>query len=123
MAANEARRDLTEKIRFERILADEIRALNRRIVRGTVGEYGRTGRAFDASTVQPELTELLLNHYDRVGEPFSEQITEILPSDIEATNTETAAIASALALFFTARAPEQAEIITDTNQRNIRAMG
>ena len=101
------------------MLADEIRAFNKRIVRGTVGEYGRTGRPFDASTVQPELTELLLNHYDRVGEPFSEQITEILPDDIEATDAETAAIASALALFFTARAPEQAEIITGTNQRNI----
>ena len=119
MAANEARRDLAEKLRFERMLADEIRAFNRRMVRGTVGEYGRTGRAFDASSVQPELAEILLNHYDRVGEPFSEQITEILPSDIEATDAETAAIAAALALFFTARAPEQAEIITGTNQRNI----
>jgi len=119
MAANEARRDLTEKLRFERLLADEIRAFNRRMVRGTVGEYGRTGRPFDASTVQPELAEILLKHYDRVSPEFDNQITDILPEDIEATDAETAAIASALALFFAARAPEQAGIITGTNQRNI----
>ena len=117
--AEDARRDLSEKLRFERMLADEIRAFNRRMVRGTVGQYGRTGRPFDASTVQPELAEILLKHYDRVSPEFDNQITEILPSDIEATDVETVAIAAALALFFAARSPEQAEIITGTNQRNI----
>jgi len=119
--ADDARRDLTEKIRLERLLTDELRGFNRRMTAGMVREYARTGRAFDASTVQPELTEILLDHYERVSPQFDNQITEVLPADIEATPEESAAIAAALAIFFNGRAPEQAQIITDTNQRNIDA--
>lgn len=121
MAANEARRDLAEKLRFERLLIEEIRAFNKQLVRQTVREFAQGAGAFDASTLQPELTEILDNHYDRVGEPFSEQITEILPEGIAATDTETALIAAALLIFFSARAVEQANIITATNQRDIAA--
>lgn len=117
--ATDARRDLTEKLRLERILADELRAFNKRMTVGMVKEYGQTGRAFDASTMQPELTEMLLDHYERVSPAFDNQITEVLPADIEATPAETSIIAAALAIFFNGRAPEQSEIITGTNQSNI----
>lgn len=121
MAANEARRDLSEKLRFERMLMGEFRFFNQQMVRRTVREYSQTGRAFQAVEMQPALSDVLLNHYNRVGEPFSEQITEILPSDIQATETETNAIVAALASFYGTRAPEQSEIITATNQRDIDA--
>jgi hypothetical protein len=71
--------------------------------------------------MQPELTALLAEHYDSVGPEFSDQITQILPTEIEATDSETEAIAAALAIFFGTRAPEQSEIITGTNQRDIQA--
>ncbi len=121
MAANEARRDLSEKLRFERLLIEEVRDFNKQLVRQTVREFAQGAGAFDASTLQPELTEILDNHYERVGEPFSEQITETLPRDIMATDTETALITTALLIFFSARAVEQADIITATNQRDITA--
>ncbi len=120
-AANEARRDLAEKIRLERLLVDEMRVFNRRLVRQAVREQAQGSGALDATTLQPELTEILENHYDRVSSAFDSQITDDLPEDIEASPEETAAIAAALAAFFTDRAPEQASIITGTNQRDILA--
>jgi len=119
MPATEARRDLTEKLRLERLLANDIRAFNRKIMRSTVKEYGQTGRAFSALEMNPELTDILLNHYRRVVPVFNSRISDALPDDIEATPEETAAIAAALAAFFSNRAPDQAEIITNTNQRDI----
>ena len=88
-------------------------------MRNTVKEYGQTGRAFDASTMRPELADILLTQYGRVRPVFDSQITDVLPEDIAITPTEEAALATALAIFFIGRAPEQAEIITATNQRDI----
>ncbi len=119
MAANEARRDLREKLKLERLIAEELKNFNRRMVRSTVKEYAQTGRSFEAAELQPELTEILAEHYERVAPEFDSQITQVLPDDIAGTDAETAAIAAALAIFFSARAPEQAEIITGTNQSNI----
>lgn len=121
MAANEARQDLREKLRFERMFMGELGLFNRQLVRKTIQEYAQSGRSFQASEMQPALSDMLLNHYNRVGEPFSEQITDILPQDIQATESETNAILAALAAFFGGRAPEQSEIITGTNQRDIDA--
>lgn len=120
-SAIDARRDLREKVLLERKLIEEIRAFNKRMVRLTVKEYAQGAGAFNASTMEPELTQILMDHYERVGEPFSRQLTDIMPEDIEVTDTESALIAAALLTFFTARAPEQAGIITATNQRNIVA--
>lgn len=119
MAANEARRDLAEKLRLEQLLIKDIRAFNKGLVRQTVKEYAQGSGAFNASTLLPELTEILNDHYERVGEPFSQQITDILPADIAATDSELALISTALLTFFSARAIEQASIITATNQKNI----
>jgi len=120
-AAEDARRDLIEKRRLERLLIKEIRAFDKRLVRQTVKEYAGGSGSFDAATLLPELTELLVEHYDRVGVPFSNQLTDVLPGDIEATDSERELIAAALASFFTTRSNEQAEIITNTNQRNINS--
>ncbi len=115
----DARRDLNEKLRLERKLIEEIRAFNKRMVRSTVKEYAQGAGAFNAATMQPELTQILVEHYLRVGEPFSSQLTDIMPDDIVVTVAERKAIEAALATFYTGRAPEQARIITATNQRNI----
>lgn len=119
MSANEARRDLSEKIRLELQLASEIRSIHRQIVRQTIKEYSATGRPFDAKNLSDELTSTLKDHYDHVGMSFDNQITDILPSDIEATEEERAAITAALTTFFALRALEQSEIITATNQKDI----
>ena len=119
--ATAARRDLSEKIRLERLLADDMRAFNRKLTRLTVRSQAEGTGVLDAATLEPELTGILEDHYNRVAPVFDSQITETLPEDIEATETEIAAIAAALATFFAGRAPEQAGIITATNQRDITA--
>jgi len=119
MAANEARRDLKEKLEFERLLIEEIRAFNKSLVKKTVNEFDQGGGAFNASLLLPELTEILEEHYNRVGVPFSNQLTEIMPDDIPVTESERSLIDIALLSFFATRAVEQAIIITATNQREI----
>lgn len=115
----DARRDLNEKLILERRLVEEIRAFNKRLVRQTVREYALGAGAFNAATMQPDLIEILVKHYLRVGKPFSNQLTDIMPDDIVVTTAEREAIETALATFYTGRAPEQARIVTATNQRNI----
>lgn len=119
--SEEARRDLREKVRLERLLFDELRLFNRALVRQTIREYKEAGRAFNAGTMQPELTAMLERHYERVGDEFDSQITDQLPDDIAATSAELAAITLALDTFFSSRAPEQSAIITETNQRDIES--
>ncbi len=119
MAANEARRDLHEKLRLENRLAGELIGFNRKLVRATISEFAESGRTFRADGLEPELAEILAAHYDEVAVPFSSQLTDDLPDDIAATDTERAAIAAALASFFAFRAPTQAGLITGTNQQNI----
>lgn len=115
----DARRDLNEKLRLERKLIEELRAFNKQMVRSTVKEFATGSGAFNATTMLPELIQILVEHYLRVGKPFSEQLTDIMPEDIVVTTAEREAIETALAIFYTGRAPEQARIITATNQRNI----
>ena len=115
----DARRDLNEKLRLERKLIEDIRAFNKRMVRATVKEYALGAGAFNAATMLPDLVQILVEHYLRVGKPFSEQLTDIMPNDIVVTAAEREAIETALATFYASRAPEQARIITATNQRNI----
>lgn len=119
--ATDARRDLTLKLALERKLAGDIRTFNKKLVRQTVREQATGAGALDASTLEPELTEILEEHYDQVRSEFDSQITNDLPDDIAATSAERTAIGTALAAFFAGRAPEQASIITATNQRDIVA--
>lgn len=115
----DALRDLNEKLQLERKLVDEIRAFNRRMVRLTIREFAQGAGAFNAAAMEQELIQILAEHYARVGEPFSKQLTDIMPDDIVVTAAEREAIDRALRFFYAARAPEQAGIITATNQRNI----
>lgn len=117
--SEQARQDLREKLKLERRLAEQIRAFNKRLVINTTKEYGATGAAFNAETMQPELIKLLDDHYKDVGGKFDHQLTDELPDDVAATPEERAAIAAALAAFFSARASDQAEIITGTNHTDI----
>jgi len=119
MAAIEARRDLLEKLKLERKLMRELAVFNKKIVRETVVKYGNDGITFDAAELQPELADILENHYNRTSDIFSTQIADELPDDIGITDEEKAVIAGALSAFFMTRSNEQSAIITETNQKNI----
>lgn len=119
MPANQARRDLREKLRLERLITADLRKFNKRLVRSVIAEYMQTGRAFDANAMSVDMVNLLEKQYGRVGPVFDSQIVDVLPEEIAATNREKLLIDSALEIFFTARAVEQAAIITATNRRDV----
>ncbi len=119
MAANEARVDLRQKLILERELLQDLRRFNKQLVRNTVKAQSNGDATFIAARMQPELERILRSHYTETGSAFDNQIGEILPEDIAETPAEREAIIAALALFYNQRAPEQASIITDTNQRDI----
>jgi len=118
-AASDARRDLVRKLALENQLKRDLNKINNKIVDGTIRRFNDSGLAYDASLAEEDLTNVLNDHYENTSDVFSDQISSVLPSDIAVTAAETALVQTALAGYFVARAVEQAQIITATNQRNI----
>ena len=110
--------DFNAKLRLEHDLATQLLVFNRELIQKTVRTHS-LGGTFSASTKQPELTQILRSHYDKVGGIFDHDIRDDLSDDVLSTDAEDEAIAGALALFFTTRAATNSQIITDTNQRDI----
>lgn len=118
-AATDARRDLIRKLELEKKLARDVAKLNRNIVNRTILSFATSGISFDASILQDDFAAVLEKHYKTASNIFAEQMTETLPVEIAITEDESTTIQKALAAYFVARALEQADIITKTNQKNI----
>lgn len=119
MAEEEARRDLKEKLALEKKLTRRLRSFNRKLVSATIREHALGAGNYNAAAMAPVLAALLKTHYEKVGEVFAQQLTDIMPEEIAVTDTERGVIDRALISYFTARSVEQAAIITATNQRDI----
>lgn len=111
--------DLNAKLRLEARLRPQIEAVERGVVQETIRSLGTGGdpnvRGISAERLEP----ILLAHYEEVGERFSKQIRNELSGDTAITPEEEAAVATALAQFFAARASTQAQIIAENNQRDV----
>lgn len=121
MSDAEARADLRSKIVLERDLQDSLRKFNKQLVRNTIKAEGNADATFTAETMNPELEEMLRDHYSKAGNEFDSQISDTLPEDIATSPAEEAIILATLANYFDDRAPAQSAIITDTNQRDMDA--
>ena len=123
MAATErqARQDLRDKIKLERDFLINIKKLNKKMVRETARIFGTSGQTLNAADFKDELEDLLVGQYEKVSGVFSERIRSQLPSDIAMTEEESDEVVAALLIFFASRAGDQAQIITDTNQKDIKA--
>lgn len=121
MPASVARRDLIRKMDLERKLLRDVRATNTKLINNTVTTFAQSGNAFDAASLQADFSAMLNNHYLRTGDIFSVQASKQMPADVAVTTAETLTINQALAVYYTARALDQAAIITATNQNNINA--
>lgn len=86
-----------------------------------VRSFGNTGTITRADAFQPQLTEILNAHYNKVDKEFSNRIASQLPADIAQTDEERQELLAFLLLASAARARDQAGIVTGTNQRNIDA--
>lgn len=117
--ATDARRDLIRKLDLEKKLARAIAKINNKLVAGTIRTFADSGISFDASALEPDVAAALNEHYTKTADVFATQLIADLPDDILATVDEETLIEEALAIYFVARAAEQAAIITATNQKNI----
>lgn len=119
MAVNQARRDLREKLIFERQLLRKLNAFGRKIGRALVREYSTNKQSIRAESFRAELEEILIAHYKKVGKSFSNRLTEDMPKDIAVTSDERKVIDDALSLFYIAHVGVQSTLITETTQKDI----
>lgn len=119
MPVNQARRDLKEKLVFERYLLRKLNAFGRRMAKAMTKRFAQSGIIIDATDFQPELEEILFLHYKRVSKVFSNRLTETMPSNIAVTSEERKTINDALELFAMVQSGEQARLIIKTTQKDI----
>ena len=119
MAANQARRDLKEKLIFERYLIRKLNSFNRRVAKAMTKKYAQSGVIINTDVFLPELEEILLAHYKRVSKVFSTRLTETMPSRIAVTQEERDIINDALEMFAIVQAGEQSKIILRTTQKDM----
>lgn len=110
--------ELNKKLRLERKLLNELRQFNRGLVRMVARDLGM-GRPPNALALKPDVESMLTRQYDRVGPVFGSSLAERLPDDEQPSDVEKQRIAAALTSYYALRAPEQAEIISNTNQQDV----
>jgi len=110
--------ELNQKLRLERKLLAELRQFNRALVRMVARDLGM-GRPPNALALKPDVESMLTRQYDRVGPAFGSSLADRLPDDDKPTDIERQRIAAALTSYYALRAPEQAEIISNTNQSDV----
>lgn len=118
-AKKQARKDLRAKIKLEKDFIRKLTTLNNKIIRKSVQTFARDGIALNAREFESQLSDLLLNQYERAEKEFSSQIRDELPKDLAETDEEINLIEAALLAFFAAKIIDQSQIITRTNQKNI----
>jgi len=110
---------LNAKLRLERALLGRLSKYHQSIVKEFMREYGARATVPDLEPRNAQLSAILNDHYTAAAETFTPVIEKALPDDVPATSQEKAALAAALAVFFTARAEEQASIINGTTQEEM----
>jgi len=119
VAVNQARRDLREKLIFERQLLKKLNTFSRAMGRKLVREFSISKTVIQAESFRAELEKILLKHYKKVSKEFSNRLTEDMPKDIAVTTDERKIIDDALNLYYIAHSGDQATQITKTTQDNI----
>jgi len=121
MSSHQARRDLKDKLVFERQLMRKLNALSRRIARKLISEFANGKKILRAEEFREELEAIIFIHYKRVAKEFSRRLTEDMPKKIAVTEEERKVIDDALNIYFLSLAGEQAHLITKVTQVNIDA--
>lgn len=119
MPAEQARQDLRSKLILERKLRIGLNRLNKQLMQDFVKRFGIDGDILRAEEFRQNFELLLLEHYNEVEDRFSNNIGKELSKEVAETSVEKEEIAAALALFFAARAGEQSQFITNTNEKDI----
>ena len=114
------KKDLSEKIRLEKIFIKEIKSLFARLNKDSMLNILLYDATLPAEKYQSEWEALLRKHYTRVQSAFSGNVEELLAEgDKGLSNVEEVAIIAALLWWRDNRAELQAKIITDTTNRQL----
>jgi len=118
MSNHQARQDLTDKLKFEKIILKKLNSLNRGMARDQIVAF-EANQTLNAERYRKDVEKILNEHYEIVGNEFSNRMIPDLPEDIPISQDELGVIASALAIFYLARSGEQSSIISISNQVDI----
>jgi len=111
-----AAQDLNDKLKLEAKFRPVLDAYNTVLVRKFTREFGLRDNVLNFSQEDDALAAILLAQYERTGDVFDDRIRGNLPDDVAITDTESAAIAAALATFYPSLAEEHARGINRTTQ-------
>lgn len=107
-----AESDLGSKLRLEAAFKRDLRPIFASMVRDLLTQFAANGTESDATVYQSELEAALRRHYERVQREFRGTVDP--DPDLDE------ALLLIFLLYRNSRAPQQARIITGTNQRMIR---
>ncbi len=110
---NNAVEDTAKKRKLEEQLRPDIIRYNNKVIRRFIQEMATTGNIFDLSVMELELEDILLIHYNRTAEVFSDNF------GIEKTEGEDDNIALALFIFFREEATRNSNLINKTTTNNM----
>jgi len=116
---SEAREELRAKMALEVELRRLMDAYNANIVAAVADVNDVTSTANINDTFGAQLTAILFAHYLLTMGKFDKEQRRKLPTDVAATVAEDAAIRRSLTTYFTAQAPQHANIINTTTQRDL----
>lgn len=124
-ARQASRQDLRDKLALEDVFKRDIRSVFRRMRDDFRIRFAAVGSPVDASQYQQEWKTLLQKQYERVQKQFSGTVKSFmfyssLPTKQEGEEFDNELFALALLEYRTRRSGEQADIITRTNERDIR---
>ena len=109
-----------EKMRLEQIFLRDIRRLFIRMNRANSESIAGTGSNIVANRFKPEWEAILDNHYSRVQNAFQNNVRLRLPEgERELSDEEIALLIAAYISWREERRQSSAQIITDTNQRQL----
>jgi len=112
--------DFRDKVALEFALQKELKALDRRMVNSFRASMMR-GMVPRADDQLPQMTNTLVEHYQKVVAKFEGRIDDQTPDEVSLTPDEKAVLAAALTTYISGRAPEQASIILNTTQSEMQA--
>lgn len=109
-----------EKMRLEQVFLRDIRRLFVRMNRANSESIAATGNNIVASRFKPEWEAILDNHYVRVQNAFQNNVRLRLPEgERELSDIELGLLIAAYMAWREERRQSSAQIITDTNQRQL----
>lgn len=108
--------DLQNKLKLESELRPKIKKLNKKIINKFTEQYKLDNNVINVNEFDDELNNILIDHYKKTSNIFSDNISKTLPEDIKVTEEERQNIESTLLIYFLLQAKQKSIDINNTTQ-------